>query len=49
MKMEKLIEKNNVVLCFDGLMILENDLFNTEEKQHDILSKCELEIYKKLN
>ena len=38
-----------MVLCFDGLMILENDLFNTEEKQHDILSKCELEIYKKLN
>ena len=49
MKIEKLIKKNNVVLCFDGLMILENELFNTEEKQYDILSKCELEIYKKLN
>ena len=49
MKMEKLIKKNNVVLCFDGLMILENDLFNTNEKQHNILTKCELEIYKKLN
>ena len=49
MKMEKSIKKNNVVLCFDGLMILENNLFNTEGKQHDILSKCELEIYNKLN
>ena len=49
MKTEKLIKKNNVVLCFDGLMILETDLFDTEEKQHNILAKCELEIYKKLN
>ena len=37
MKMEKLIKKNNVVLCFDGLMILENDLFNTEEKQNHLI------------
>ena len=34
------------MLCFffDGLMILENDLFNTEEKQHSIMAKCGLEI-----
>ena len=49
LKSEKLIKKNNVVLCFDGLMILENELFNTEENQQSIMAKCELEIYKKLN
>lgn len=49
LKKDKLIKKDNVVFCFDGLMILLTDLFDTEEKQQVILSKCEVEVYKKLN
>jgi hypothetical protein len=48
LKKEKLIKKENVVLCFDGLMILLTELFDTEEKQQLILRYCEVEVFKRL-
>ena len=48
LKNEKLIKKENVVLCFDGLMILLTELFDTEEKQQIILRKCEGEVFTRL-
>ena len=49
LKKEKLIKKDNVVFCFDGLMILSTELFDTEEKQQLILRKCEVEVFKRLD
>ena len=49
LKKEKLIKKENVVFCFDGLMILSTELFDTEEKQQLILRKCEVEVFKRLD
>ena len=45
LKKQKLIKKDNAVLCFDGLMILMSDLFDTEEKQQCIINKCEVEVF----
>ena len=43
-KKKKLITKNNVVLCFDGLMLLKNKVF----ENNAILKEAELFIYKNL-
>lgn len=49
LKSNKIIKKEQVVLCFDGLMVLNQPCFYTPELQQPILLQCQDNIKSKFN